>query len=56
MQSITIGRWRGVRVFFQEGIRGERLLHLLSEFHRRHLEKLQRLLNLRREREVLPQA
>ena len=47
-------RWRRcLRVFLEERIGGERLLHLLGELERRHLEKLQRLLDLWREREML---
>ena len=47
-------RRRGrVGVFLEEWIRRERLVHLLREFERRHLEELQRLLDLRRERQVL---
>jgi hypothetical protein len=37
-------------MFLKERIGGERLLHLLRELHRRHLEQAQRLLNLRRQR------
>ena len=46
-------RWLGV--LFEKRIGGERLLHFLRELQRGHLEKLQRLLDLRRKREMLPQ-
>ena len=53
-----VAQWRRLRfgVLLEKRIGGERLVHLLGELERRHLEELQRLLDLWREGEVLPQS
>ena len=54
--AVARGGGRRLGVLLEERVGVERLLHLLRELERGHLEEAQRLLDLRRQREVLAQA
>jgi hypothetical protein len=55
-RSLPRRRYGGFRIFLEERVAAERFLHLLRELERRHLQKPQRLLDLRGEGEVLAQT